>query len=236
MRIPVQIENIEEMRHQEGIDDAELRDEVRGLGVGDFVRLTLLSGTGPPAGQTLLVRITRVRGSAFRGVLASRPAADGESQLHLGSAVTFTTAHIHSLPRGQKTRAHAAPLGEPLCCASPAAPALLSSPPSSSIGPEVEGTSMTTAKVKVPTRPAAPGAARPQASRPQPPPLTAQECLLRIEALGQRIAGYVEFMGTVGNLSGTSAEAKDRAIADFYEQMVVLEGTLGRIQENLRLG
>src|SRR5207248_1333804 len=38
MRTTIEIENIEEMRRQEGIDDVELRGEIRGLKVGDFVK------------------------------------------------------------------------------------------------------------------------------------------------------------------------------------------------------
>src|SRR5438477_584590 len=55
---PEQIENIEELRRREGIDDVELREEVRGLGVGDVVMLTFLTGTNSFAGETLPVRIT----------------------------------------------------------------------------------------------------------------------------------------------------------------------------------
>jgi hypothetical protein len=43
-------------------------------------------------------------------------------------------------------------------------------------------------------------------------------------------------MCQVGSLNGTSAEAKERTVTAFYERMVVAEGQLGRIQENLRLG
>jgi hypothetical protein len=45
MRNPVEIENIEEMRRQEGVEDSELREEIRGLLVGHCVKLTLLAGT-----------------------------------------------------------------------------------------------------------------------------------------------------------------------------------------------
>ena len=41
MRHTIVIENIEEMRRREGIDDVELREAIRGLRVGDFVRLRL---------------------------------------------------------------------------------------------------------------------------------------------------------------------------------------------------
>src|SRR5205823_4193524 len=51
MRNTVAIENIEEMRRREGIDDVGLREEIDGLRVGDFVKLTFLTGTRPPAGE-----------------------------------------------------------------------------------------------------------------------------------------------------------------------------------------
>jgi hypothetical protein len=91
----VEIENIEEMRLREGIDDVELRENIRSLKIGDFVRLTVLTGA---TGETLLVKITSIRRDAFRGELAERPASARRSKLRLGSAVAFTTAHIHSLP------------------------------------------------------------------------------------------------------------------------------------------
>jgi len=68
------------------------------------------------------------------------------------------------------------------------------------------------------------------------PPATLEEHLQRIKVMNDRIRGYVEYMGTIDNLTGTSAEAKEKAIAAFYERMVVLERHLGRIQEDLRLG
>jgi len=43
-------------------------------------------------------------------------------------------------------------------------------------------------------------------------------------------------MCQVGNLNGTSAEAKDKAVAAFYEHLVLLGGHLGRIREDLQLG
>ena len=68
------------------------------------------------------------------------------------------------------------------------------------------------------------------------PPWTLEERLERIEALGQRIDGFIRFMCQVASLKGTSAEAKERAVTAFYERMVVLESQLSRIHENLRLG
>ena len=81
----------------------------------------------------------------------------------------------------------------------------------------------------------------PLAAKPPPgpwfsPPLTTEERLERIQALGQRINGYIQFMVKVGNMNGLSAEAKDNAVALCYERMVVLERQLARIQEDLQLG
>jgi hypothetical protein len=67
-------------------------------------------------------------------------------------------------------------------------------------------------------------------------PLTTEDRLVRIRALGQRIDGHIQFMCAVGSLNGTSAEAKERAVTAFYERMVVLERQLDRIQEDLQLG
>lgn len=99
MRNSVEIENIEAMRRREGIEDTELRREIRGLAVGNFVKLTLLNG--PKTSETLLVRITSIRGSAFRGKLVDSPASAGLSQLKVGFAVVFTSCHIHSLAKAR---------------------------------------------------------------------------------------------------------------------------------------
>ena len=95
MRNVVEIEDIEQRRLRAGIDDVELRAEIRGLHVGDFVRLTFL--TGATTFATLSVRITSISGSAFRGKLADGPFALALSKLRVGSPVAFAAAHIHSL-------------------------------------------------------------------------------------------------------------------------------------------
>jgi hypothetical protein len=69
----------------------------------------------------------------------------------------------------------------------------------------------------------------------QTSPCTPEERRQRIEALGSQIAGYVRFMCNSGDLGGTSAEAKEKAVAAFYEQLVLAEHRLGRIHEGLRL-
>jgi len=94
MQTTVEIENIEEIRRQEGIDDVDLRMEIRSLKVGAFVKLTFL--TSSTSFETLVVRITSIRGSAFRGKLVKR-GSGGRSKLEAGASVAFTTAHIHSL-------------------------------------------------------------------------------------------------------------------------------------------
>lgn len=99
MRDPVEIENIEALRRQEGIEDVELGEAIRGLRVGDFVQLTLLAGL--KSSETLPVRITRIRGSVFRGKLAKKPACSALAKLQAGAPLAFTTAHIHSLPKGR---------------------------------------------------------------------------------------------------------------------------------------
>jgi hypothetical protein len=95
MRNVVEIEDIEQRRLRAGIDDVELRSEIRGLRVGDVVRITFLIGT--TAFETLSVRITSISGSAFRGRLADKPVAPALSKLRAGSRVAFTATHIHSL-------------------------------------------------------------------------------------------------------------------------------------------
>ena len=106
MRHPAAIENIEALRRLAGVDDVELREEIRGLAIGDSVKLTFLPEGKSSAGETLLVRITSIRGPAFRGKLAARPASPGLAKLRVGSPVVFTAAHIHSLPGGRPAHEH----------------------------------------------------------------------------------------------------------------------------------
>ncbi|HTK75416.1 MAG TPA: hypothetical protein VL371_09175 [Gemmataceae bacterium] len=95
----VRIQDIEAMRRREGIDDVELRQEIPALGVRDFVHVTLLTGDASFAGETVLVRITDVSGTSFRGFVVRRPTAKGLTDIKAGSPLTFTADHIHSLPR-----------------------------------------------------------------------------------------------------------------------------------------
>ena len=99
----VEIEDIEDLRRRQGIDDVELREAIRGLRVGDSVRLTFLTGRGTSAGETLPVRITSIRDGAFRGRLAGGPSSAALSGLQVGALIAFTTAQIHSVRKGQRT-------------------------------------------------------------------------------------------------------------------------------------
>jgi hypothetical protein len=53
--------------------------------------------------------------------------------------------------------------------------------------------------------------------------------------MGQWINGYVRFLCEVGSLGGSSAEVREKAVAAFYERMVVVERQLAWIQEDLQL-
>jgi hypothetical protein len=98
---PIEIENIEQMRLREGIVDFELRDQIRGLQIGDLVKVTLLAMAESSPGETVLVQITSIRGTGFRGKLTRRPVSAGLSKLRAGLPIAFTKAHIHSIPKEQ---------------------------------------------------------------------------------------------------------------------------------------
>jgi hypothetical protein len=46
----------------------------------------------------------------------------------------------------------------------------------------------------------------------------------------------VAFIGRINSLQGSSTEAKEKAVADFFTRMTALERQLGRICEELELG
>lgn len=94
-----------------------------------------------------------------------------------------------------------------------------------------------TAKAKPKSRPTvAPLAEESQPEAWKTPPLTTEERLQRIQALGKRVEGYVQYMCKVGSMACTSAESKDRAVSAFYDRLVLLERELNRVQEELQLG
>jgi hypothetical protein len=101
VRNAVEIEDIERLRRRAGIEDTQLRDEIRLLRIGDAVNLTFLKDTVSGAGETLAVRITFIRSGCFRGNLASEPRSAYLSALRPGSTVIFKTTHIHSIPKSE---------------------------------------------------------------------------------------------------------------------------------------
>ena len=207
----MELENIEARRRSQGIEDVELRLAIRALGVGDFVRVTLVAS--PLSMETLRVRITSIRGSAFRGKLARKPAVPGLSQVPGGAAVAFTTAHIHSVERSASM--------------SRVSDSIVVIHPPSRIHPPARHTGR--AKTKPRSRAAL---LRPLAATP---PWTTAERLQCIAALGQRIQDYVQFMCQAGNPNSTSAEVTEKAVLAFYEQLSLLETRLGRIHDDFQL-
>ena len=71
---------------------------------------------------------------------------------------------------------------------------------------------------------------------PRTPPATVEEYVLHIRVLGKRLEEHVDFMSAAEKLNGTSAEAKRKALAQFYSRLTVLEVELGRIKEETAAG
>jgi len=104
MRPAVEIENIEELRRQAGIDDVELHEEIRGLRPGDRVRLTFLVAGKPSARATVVVRVVRIRQGVFQGKLEKPPSGATLAGLPVNSNVSFTKDQIHSILRRKATQ------------------------------------------------------------------------------------------------------------------------------------
>jgi len=66
-------------------------------------------------------------------------------------------------------------------------------------------------------------------------PLTLEDRLVQVRALGERINGYIQFMCAVGELNGTSMETKQKTVAAFHERLAALEQQLSRIHQHLLL-
>jgi hypothetical protein len=97
MRRLIEIEDIDALRHRQGIDDVELREQIERLQAGDLVRLTFLLAEPALAGETLTVRVTSIHGATWRGTLTTRPAHRDLADLRVGSRVVFTRDQIHSV-------------------------------------------------------------------------------------------------------------------------------------------
>lgn len=101
-----EVEDIEEKRRLVGIDDADLRERVRRLAVGDCVNVTLRAAANSSAGETVTIRITQINEYLYLGELAHRPASTALAGLCVGQPVVFSAAHIHSLARAHPGRPH----------------------------------------------------------------------------------------------------------------------------------
>ena len=99
MRVAIAIENIDELRRCNGIDDIELHEAIDRLRVGDHVFLTFLSRTNQRT--SLPVRIRRIRAGRFRGRLAAPIARPEWLGLRANAFVAFTAGQIHSIARPQ---------------------------------------------------------------------------------------------------------------------------------------
>src|SRR5271154_4800373 len=106
MRNLVEIEDIEKLRMENGIDDVELRDAIRGLSAGDIVKVTILCASPASPAETVSVRITRIRGNTFSGTLATRPATAKRLKLRVGEPLVFHPEHIHSIAKRLQNHEH----------------------------------------------------------------------------------------------------------------------------------
>ena len=93
------IENIDEARKREGIDDVVLRNEIIRLKAGDHVRLSV-SSDGRQF-EMLSVRITSLKGTAIRGKLLENPRSRSLGTLVVGSAMKFAAGQVHSIVDGK---------------------------------------------------------------------------------------------------------------------------------------
>jgi hypothetical protein len=93
-------------------------------------------------------------------------------------------------------------------------------------------------KTKAPPAPAPslPTETPPPGGRPRAALLTTEQRLEGIESMRQRVNGYAEYMRQSVGLRSTSSEAREQAIAAFYDRMATFERELSRIEEGLRLG
>lgn len=98
MQTTLAIEDIQERRRRQGIEDVELEDVIRNLSTGDQVLLTLSTTVEGLVGEMLLVRITSIRGRVLRGKVVKSPLRGGQPHVQPGTVVTFNRTHIHSVP------------------------------------------------------------------------------------------------------------------------------------------
>lgn len=82
----------------------------------------------------------------------------------------------------------------------------------------------------------APSRRRPPTPLPGPwlmPAESTSQRLERLDGIAERIRAHVAFLRDIGGLSGSSKEAKDRAVAASYAWLVASDGQLGRLRQGL---
>lgn len=221
MKTCLELENIEELRRQAGIDDLDFQQQLRQLRVGDSVRLTA-AGTVSSPRTSLLVRITSVRGGQFRGCLVR--GQGGAARRQGQKVLKFRAAHIHSVVSKANTE-HVDPQ-VPLPVARPASAA---SSVSCSRKPSAQGNSSAS------SRQASVASIRKPVALPGVP-LTLEQKRREIEELVERLTRYAEFVCGADGQSGTSKEAREQAVAAFHERLVLLTRQLSQIHDELLLG
>ena len=70
---------------------------------------------------------------------------------------------------------------------------------------------------------------------PRLPPITTEDYLVHVRALGSKIEGYIKFICATGGPNRASEEATEKAVRAFYERLHVLEHELRRIHDAFQL-
>ena len=97
----IEIENLATLRSRQGVEHTKFRQGIRALRVGNLVKLVFLSAVKCFAGETLLVRITRIQDADFFGRVVSRPTSAYLTGVQAGSGLAFTADHILSIPKNK---------------------------------------------------------------------------------------------------------------------------------------
>jgi hypothetical protein len=67
------------------------------------------------------------------------------------------------------------------------------------------------------------------------PPMTTEDHLTHVRALGKKIEGYIDSICSAGGPNRASEEARDKAVRTFYERLHVLEQELRRVHDEFQL-
>lgn len=67
------------------------------------------------------------------------------------------------------------------------------------------------------------------------PPVTMEDRLAHVRALGKKIDGYIQSICAAGGPSGSSEEVREKAVRAFYERLHFLEQELRQIHDAFQL-